>query len=87
MTIFGQNESHLNKLRTHLKSPQLNQAQRLDINRRIQSLLGEVKKSKEIKEKLEGVLIVCILSSFLLSLLEKSTPTNRTQECPSPCYS
>lgn len=69
--MFGQNESNLNKLKTHLKSPQLNQAQRLDVNRKIQILLGEIKKSKEIKEKLEGVLIVYQLIFLLLNLVEK----------------
>jgi len=58
MDIFANNENQLAKLRAYLKSPSLNPALRIETNRKIQSLLDEVKKSKDIKEKLDKVLYV-----------------------------
>ena len=53
--MHSQNDNNLAKLRANLKAPQLGSAQRLDVNKRIQSLLKEVKKTKDIKENLENV--------------------------------
>lgn len=53
--MYNLNEANLSKLRAQLKAPQLGSAQRLDVNKRIQALLKEVKKTKEIKDNLENV--------------------------------
>ena len=64
MDIFTNNENQLTKLRTYLKSPSLSPALRIETNRKIQSLLDEIKKSKDIKEKLDKVLQVIALVKF-----------------------
>jgi len=66
MDIFVNNENQLSKLRSYLKSPSLNPALRIETNRKIQCLLDEVKKSKDIKEKLDKVLQVNFINFYLL---------------------
>ena len=65
--MFSQNEANLGKLRTNLKAAQLNSTQRIEINKKIQILLKEVKMTKEIKDNLEGVLKVLYYKPYGLN--------------------